>query len=202
MSCFDRAFQMLCTMQPKRKRKCMLQDALRCARRGRGREGDSIPLTSLWTKAPNCNAWFGHFTPACNIWIYMGQRNHPWNNRQMPHNLHGGNVGGGKGLAASLACTVRSPLLLLPSRASWDMGNGKDLVSDGRSSRQEGRRAALSLPALLLSVWLEGNTASPAAGGTEQGAALEFCHWFVCLVFLGVEQCWKKVRFHVPLPKM
>lgn len=201
MSCFDRAFQMLCTMQPKRKRKCMLQDALRCARRGRGREGDSIPLTSPWTKAPNSNAWFEHFTPARNIWIDMGQRNYPWNNR------HGsqpawGECGGGKGPHASLACMLHYPHHLLPSRASWDMGNGKDLISDGWSSRQEGRRAALSLLALLLSAWLEGNAASPAAGGTEQGAALGFCHWFVCLVFRGVEQRWKKVGFHVPLPKM
>lgn len=119
-----------------------------------------------------------------------------------------GKSGSRKVLATSPACVVRSPPRPIPSRASWEKGDGKDLASGGgtgRSSQQEGRRVRGLLSAFhpcSSPAQLEGTAPSPAAGGTEQGAALGFFLWFVCLVLLGVEQRWKKVRFPVPLPKM
>lgn len=143
MSCFDRAFQMLCTMQPKRKRKCMLQDALRCARRGRGREGDSIPLTSPWTKAPNSNAWFGCFTPACNIWIDMGERNHH-ETTDMPHNLHGRNVVVGRGWMHPLhaRCITQSTSSHPGPPGIWEMERISYLTAGARGRKVGGLPSA------------------------------------------------------------
>lgn len=59
MSCFDRAFQMLCTMQPKRKRKCMFQDALKCRRGRRDGEADGFPSLFLGQKLQIATSTFG-----------------------------------------------------------------------------------------------------------------------------------------------
>lgn len=167
MSCFDRAFQMLCTMQPKRKRKCMLQDALRCTRRRRGREAGGVPLPSPWTKAPNCNSWLGHLAPVRSIAIDTGQRNHPWKKQTDALRPVRGKSSHRKALATSPARVVHCPPRPIPSRASWEKGDGKDLMSGagtGRSSRQEGRGAALSLPPLLLSCSAGRNHSFPSSG--------------------------------------
>lgn len=205
MSCFDRAFQMLCTMQPKRKRKCMLQDALRCTRRRRGREADSVPLPSPWTKVPNCNAWLGHLAPVHSIATDTGQRNHPWKNTQMHCDLWGGK--------AAVARLWPHPLHawcvphLAPSHPGPPGRREMERISCLAAARAGalGRKVGGLLSAFhpcSSPAQLEGTAPSPAAGGTEQGAALGFFLWFVCLVLLGVEQRWKKVRFPVPLPKM
>lgn len=73
----DRAFQMLHPVQPKRKRECTAQDALKHRRGRRGREGGGFPSLFLGLMLWMAMSTFGT-SPRCAV-TDTRQRNHLWN---------------------------------------------------------------------------------------------------------------------------
>lgn len=172
----DRAFQMLHPVQPKRKRECTAQDALKHRRGRRGREGGGFPSLFLGLRLWMAMSTFG--TSPGVLWLTQGK------------GITCGTPEDAQPRWGSLgSCTPSVGLVPpLPGLIPPRMGGGK------------WKGSACGKAGVPPSALLEGDAPSPGVALRE---STDRWGWFLgCLILLGVEQHWKEVRFPAPLPKM
>lgn len=187
MSCFDRAFQMLCTTQPKRKRKCMFQEALKRPRGRRDGEGGGSPSFFLGQKLRIATSTFGISRRCAASWLTRAKEITRETTDRCTATCAGAQRP--RGAAGPTPCD-RGTSPISPRPIKGLLGEGKWKGSrisgrrwQGRSTLREGRSAPLgpSTPCSALRSHKE-KLPSQKRVAVRRGASLGF---FVCVCLFG-----------------